>query len=190
MSKRLKAAAAFFALLTPLATANAASAQPVEAPSQTADARPEVIQGGTTQSTDPTAYNYVPEGADSNTGIQPQSASGAEIIRGFGFEWQGVPIQVPLLTLNHQIIGQGTHIQSETANISATASQICNWRVDYQNRFQNQIYATYPGATHWDCSFGSASDVGPSNINVRPGAQCARLYVMGEFRGEQCHAIN
>lgn len=112
------------------------------------------------------------------------------MIQGFGFEWEGVPIQVPLLTLNHEIIGEGTYIASETANIAATGSQICNWRVDYQNRFQDQIFATYPGATHWDCSFASATDVGPSDIHVQPGSQCARLYVMGEFRGEQCHAIN
>lgn len=67
---------------------------------------------------------------------------------------------------------------------------VCNWRIDYQNRNGSTVYRTYRGATHATCNFGAMYDIGPSNVTVRKGKQCARLFVGGSFRGEQCHNIH
>lgn len=46
------------------------------------------------------------------------------------------------------------------------------------------------GKTHNDCSFGNAHDDGFQNFDVKGNAECARLLVMGEYKGEQCHVIH
>ncbi|MFW9114784.1 hypothetical protein [Corynebacterium striatum] len=151
---------------------------------------PQTIMGGNYQSTDPTAYNYLPEGSDPVPNTADRSAFGAATINGFGFEFQGHNFKVPVVTLEHAIEGKGHHIDSESASATFTNGTMCNWRVDYQNRDEHGIHATRKGKTHNDCSLGHVHDDGFKNSDVKGNAECARLFVMGEFRGEQCHAIH
>lgn len=150
----------------------------------------QVIDGGQAQSTDPAAYDYIPEVDDSPSGeIQDRSASGYEPINGFGFTFNGVPFKVTTGELQHRIIGSGNYIESEGVQYRVP-STICNWRVDYQNRSGAQIHRTFKGQKHAGCGFGAVSDNGPRNVHVKAASQqCARLFVADKFRGEQCHNI-
>lgn len=189
LPKQLKLAAAALAFAAPLFTVSFAHAQPVETQNQNFDGGPEIIKGGTTQSTDPTAYNYVSEESEPDTGIQPLSASGYEPINGFIFTFRGVDYKVATGELQHRIIGSGNYIETEGSQYRVP-STICNWRVDYQNRNGAQIHTTFVGQTHVGCSFGAVADTGPTNVYVKSGSQqCARLYIGDHFRGEQCHNI-
>ncbi|WP_141759306.1 hypothetical protein [Corynebacterium sp. HMSC04H06] len=106
----------------------------------------QVIDGGQAQSTDPAAYDYIPEVDDSPSGeTQDRSASGYEPINGFGFTFNGVPFKVTTGELQHRIIGSGNYIESEGAQYRVP-STICNWRVDYQNRSGAQIHRTFKWA--------------------------------------------
>lgn len=100
----------------------------------TADGLHQIIDGGETQSDDPTGYNYVPEDTDaSGSLIRPLSASGYQPINGFSFTFRGNTFHVTTGELQHRIIGSGNYIQSEGSQYRVP-STICNWRVDYQNR--------------------------------------------------------
>lgn len=150
----------------------------------------QVIEGGEAQSADPTAYNYVPkENSTPGKAIQPLSASGYQPINGFGFTYKGNNFKVTTGELQHRIIGSRNHIENEGVQYRVP-STVCNWRVDYQNRNGAQIHRTFVGKTHTGCGFGAVADNGPHNVYVKSGSQqCARLYIAGKFRGEQCHHI-
>ena len=186
-TKMLKTAASLLSALAILpvlsGTAQAETTQGKQEESQT-------IMGGNYQSTDPTAYNYLPEGSDPVPNTADRSAFGSAQLSGFGFTFQGHDFKVPVVNLEHAIKGKGGHIDSESASVTFTNGTLCNWRVDYQNRDENGIHATRKGATHNDCSLGHAHDAGFKNFDVKSNAECARLFVMGEFKGEQCHAIH
>lgn len=148
-----------------------------------------VIEGGQTQSTDPTAYNYIPKDAANLPAIQERSAEGNQVINGFTANILGQNITVPTGNLHHTIFGKGLHIDKEISKYNVPA-QVCNYHIDYQNRGEGKIYSTHVGKTVWDCTPGGA--VGPelTNVDVKRGVQCARLFVNEEFKGEQCHSIN
>ena len=156
----------------------------------TADGLHQIIDGGETQSDDPSGYNYVPEDTDaSGSLIRPLSASGYQPINGFSFTFRGNTFHVTTGELQHRIIGSGNYIQSEGSQYRVP-STICDWRVDYQNRTGSRIHRTFVGSKHIGCSFGAAADTGPQNVYVQSGSkQCARLFVADQYRGEQCHNI-
>lgn len=148
----------------------------------------QVIYGGKTQTNDPTRHDYVDPGDDESTGISPRSAIGYQPITGFSFNFRGNSYKVSTSELKHGINGNGLKINSEYAEYRAP-STVCNWRVDYQNRYGGTIYSTRKGGVHSGCDFGAMYDVGPKNFSVKKGSQCARLYVAGSYRGEQCHNV-
>jgi hypothetical protein len=156
-----------------------------------------VIRGGVTQSLDPTAYNYLAPGVSPGGMVEPMSALGVGYISVFKYSWNGLTIPVPSGYLIHQINGSGLSIPSEWAVYSPSTGvggiwgvNICNWRIDFQNRSSsnNGIILTRVGATHAGCSLTGVSRT-LSNFTVKQGKECARLYVNGTYRGEQCHAV-
>lgn len=187
MNKTLKASAS---LLSSLLLLPALSGMAQAETSQGVQEGPKTIFGGNYQNTDPTAYNYLPEGSDPVPSVEDRSAFGATTINGFGFTFNGHNFEVPVVSLEHSIKGKGGHIESESASATFTNGTMCNWRVDYQNRDENGIHVTRKGKTHNDCSFGHAHDDGFQNFDVKGNAECVRLFVMGEYKGEQCHAIH
>lgn len=71
------------------------------------------------------------------------------------------------------------------------SANICNYRIDFQNRgLDGKIWSTHKGATENSCAW-RLSAIRELNTprHVKPGYQCARLFVGGTFRGEQCHNI-
>ncbi len=148
----------------------------------------EIIEGGTTQSVDPTRYDYVPD--------KPQaiarSAWGHQAIGGYGFSFKGLSLKIPAGTLAHDIQGGSTYIRQEAAQYVLIASaSICNYRIDFQNRdLRGRIVRTYTGNTVNKCArLVTVVRQIRKPFHVQPGVQCARLYVGGKFRGEQCHNI-
>jgi hypothetical protein len=147
-----------------------------------------VIFGGTTQSTDPSRFDYVPAGSLT---ISPRSATGYSNIGGFTFNWGGVPIGIPGFLLQHTLSGSGLTVDQDTANYTfGVQVQLCNYQTAFQNRKGSTIYSTRWSAYHAGCSYGAAlmqNVKGP--FQVKNGQQCARLYVNGNFKGEQCHSV-
>jgi hypothetical protein len=147
----------------------------------------DVILGGTTQSTDPTRFDYVP----AEPAFSGRGAVGYQPIGGFTFTWGGVPIGLPGFVLQHVLTGSGLTVQQETANYTfGVKAQFCNYQTAFQNRKGSTIYSTRWSSYHSGCSYLAA--VG-QNIQgpfaVKNGSQCARLYVNGTFKGEQCHNV-
>lgn len=150
----------------------------------------EVISGGLSQSEDPSRYDYIPPTIDPNSEMTPQSAIGSQMIASFSFNFLGQTIQVPAALLTHEIRGSGTWVDYAGA-FYATPTQVCNYRIDYQNRgTDGRIFNTWKGSNVWDCTFGVVNGASLYSLNLYPGSQCARLFVNGVFRGEQCHSIN
>lgn len=149
---------------------------------------PFLIEGGTVQSMDPTRYDYVPGPSSENPPIQPMTAGGTQFLGSFSFDFGGVSFTVPNARLFHQIMGNGTHVDQEYSYFAALP-KVCNWRIDYQNRYGSTIYSTRSRGTNWTCATFEVKDEGFSNFNLKPGLQCARVYVSGVYRGEQCHNI-
>jgi hypothetical protein len=150
------------------------------------------ILGGTVQSVDPSRYDYVPRGSPSNAPTD-RSATGIALIDGFTYTFGGVEFSIPTFYLLHEIRGSGLVIDSEAATIYwgiTVQPPICNWRFDFQNREGGTIFSTYSTPVHEDCSYGTfwVDESGP--WHVHRGAQCARLFVNGTFRGEQCHSVH
>lgn len=72
-----------------------------------------------------------------------------------------------------------------------SATNISNYRIDFQNRdIHGNIMKTWVGPTQYNCAWRWSMK---REINqpfyVSRGKQCARLFVGGAFRGEQCHNI-
>lgn len=157
-----------------------------------------IVRGGTPQSTDPTRWDYVPDQDEGIGKIQPMSADGVQYISAFRYTIKGVSIPVPSGYLIHSIRGSGLRANSETATYSPApsavgaiwGSNICNWRIDFQNRraSNNSIATTWPGETNSGCTTKLPSRTA-RNIGFVRGVQCARLFVNGVFRGEQCHSV-
>lgn len=147
----------------------------------------ETVLGGTVQSTDPSRYDYVSPNSEADQ--QLRSAAGYAFVPGFMADVFGAQVNIPSGQIFHRINGSGTHIDFETATYT-TAANICNYRIDYQNRDINgHIVATHSNGNHLGCAWGMVGDQGIHNLNVQPGMMCARLFVSGAFRGEQCHHI-
>lgn len=144
----------------------------------------ELIEGGTPQHTDPTSYDYVPENKTAT-----RNAYGDQAIGAFTINVAGQTIHVPSGILHHAIDGKGLHVDKETSWYKVPA-QVCNYRIDYQNRGEGKIWSTRKGGTVWDCKFGGFSGPTITNFNLHRGVECARLFVNEEFKGEQCHSIN
>lgn len=143
------------------------------------------VDGGTVQHTDPTAYNYVPLNVE-DPFKEDRSAKGYAFVPGFTYNGNTIPAG----QIFHAIDGNGTWIDFERATYTA-AGNICNYRFDYQNRDMNgNISWTLSNGDHGGCQFGMVGDQGVRNINVKKGMMCARLYVSGSFKGEQCHHIH
>jgi hypothetical protein len=68
-------------------------------------------------------------------------------------------------------------------------SNICNWRIDFQNRYGSTIYSTSSGTLNSNCQMTGVSRTRATNWTAKVGVECARLFVNGTFRGEQCHSI-
>lgn len=165
-------------------------------PGDSGDSGETIIHGGKPQSVDPTAYNYLPP-ASAGTGIQPMGAAGTQYISPFTYTWKGLAIPVPSGQIYHIIEGDGRYIEQESALYAPVVSiatpwgvNICNWRIDFQNRSatDNSIITTSVGTTRGGCSVLNVKRA-KWDFNVQRGKQCARLYVNGTFRGEQCHAV-
>ena len=150
----------------------------------------DVIYGGTTQSTDPTRYDYVPP-AGAGGGFTTMGATGYANIGGFTFDYQGAKIGIPGFILQHVISGSGLKINEEVATYTfGVQAQLCNYETHFQNRKGSKIYSTRKSSYHAGCSYGFALGQkvnGP--FTVENGAQCARLYVNGAYKGEQCHNV-
>lgn len=88
----------------------------------------EIIEGGTTQSTDATRDDYVPQ-------FQTLNANGVAATSAFKWTWGGVTISVPGGWLGHRITGDGLRITQERTSWgpALNVGQICN----YQFRLQN-----------------------------------------------------
>lgn len=150
------------------------------------------IYGGTTQSVDPTRYDYVPPVTAG--GIQPFSATGVGSIPGFSFTLFGVTFAVPKGILSHTIITSGLTIKSESSiytPASLLGTQICDYKIDYQNRDGSTIYSTVNTGLHDLCLIGvPIVDNYNTSRTVKTGKLCARFFVSGTFRGEQCHNVH
>ncbi len=148
-----------------------------------------IIEGGHTQSDDPTRYDYVPKTPEASL----RSAWGHQAIDGYTIGFKGLSIEIPRGTLAHDIQGGSTYIRQEAAQYALVAqANVCNYRIDFQNRDVNtgRIWSTDRGATVNGCSwrFSVVRQISVPH-HVKPGLQCARLFVGGTFRGEQCHNI-
>lgn len=150
---------------------------------------PQVIYGGTTQSTDPTRYDYVPPASG---GVTPMSATGYAWLAGYTFGWKGFNITVPATHLLHKLNGSGLSITGESATYSygnITNVQVCNYQTQFQNRYGSTIYSTRKASLHEGCSYVAFSQSIPGTFTVKTGVQCARFFVNGIYRGEQCHQV-
>lgn len=149
------------------------------------------IIGGTTQSVDPTRFDYVPPESSGDGTMTPMGADGYAWFGGFTFTYKGLIIGVPALEMRHVINGSGLTISSEYATYQPTVLQglqLCNYQTHFQNRNGNTIYSTYKSTYHEGCEWFTISrQDSPVSQIVKTGQQCARLYVAGTFRGEQCH---
>lgn len=108
----------------------------------------ETIIGGTTQSTDPTRDDYVPD-------FEPLDANGVGTTRAFAWTWQGASISVPNGFLGHKITGSGLRITQERVNWgpALNVGQICNFRFTLQNRYGSTIYSTVRMPLHSGCKY-------------------------------------
>lgn len=148
-----------------------------------------VAYGGTTQSVDPTAYDYVPPSPPA--GVQLFGASGMASVGGFQVTIQGQKITVPGFWMEHVIQGKGYSVTKEWAQYAPVSYlTLCNYQTAFQNRSGSTIYATRWSAYHSGCSTGIFVQNAPGSFQVREGQECARLYVAGVFRGEQCHYVH
>lgn len=180
------------ALTIALAAGLPASAKPSPQPDPTAFTDSAVIYGGKTQSTDPTRYDYVAPVADDGPTVTPQSATGIGWISAFSYSWNGLTIPVPATYLQHTINGSGLRIDSEYADYlygSPFGLKVCNYRTSFQNRYGDTIYSTRWAPLHTGCSYVTFSQSIRGPFTVKTGVQCARYYVNGTFRGEQCHSV-
>ena len=145
------------------------------------------VFGGSAQSDNPASYDYVPKTSTATSAVR--SASGYAWIPAFHYQFGGVNIPVPGGQIFHRIDGQRTHINEEAATYSAPAN-ICNYRFDFQNRDNfGRIVSTRSTGIHNGCQFGMVGHAPLKNFDIQPGMMCARLFVSGSFRGEQCHHI-
>lgn len=113
----------------------------------------------------------------------PLSASGSQPIGGFTVK----DIRIPSMMLDHVINGSGLTINSEVAE--AEGLNLCNYRIDFQNRYGNTIYRTDVGNTYWGCKLLTTGPIYSRFKSVNRGVQCARVFVNGQYAGEQCHNI-
>ena len=158
----------------------------------------DVVLGGTTQDTNPTGYDYVPSvlatSAMTASGVvTPMDASGTGATGAFSYTWGGLTFRVPSGRIAHTVKGKGLQVTKQTANwifLVPTAFQICNYQWQFQNRLGTAIYSTVKSPLFNECRYGNLPNysVG-STRNLKAGQLCARLYVQGTFRGEQCHTI-
>lgn len=147
----------------------------------------EVTLGGTVQHTDPTRDDYVPLPNSSCTPeITPMSATGFAYISAFPFSWKGVTIPIPKGQITHIVKGSGLKLTSEGASYTV-AARPCNVQFKFQNRYGGTIYSTVSGPIYGCGSYFEW--INPTDRAVKRGLQCARLYVNGYYKGEQCHQI-
>lgn len=149
----------------------------------------QVIFGGVAQSSDPSRYDFVPDENDPiYSGVSTRSAWGQQWIGGFSVHG----VTIPTILLTHDLTGSGTKIDREEAYAMSSAGRVCNYRIDFQNRYGSAIYSTVIGKLYTGCS-AIGTTWGGNNVRapytVRTGLQCARLYSGGDFVGEQCHHI-
>ncbi|MGO1592458.1 MAG: hypothetical protein ACTH1Z_01365 [Ancrocorticia sp.] len=148
------------------------------------------IVGGTTQSIDPTRWDYVPPSDETAEGVEPLDANGGEPIGGFTINVNGVPIGIPKMILRHNIKGTKLKVNTEEARIETTGATVCNYRFDFQNRYGKKIYKTNSTGVYSKCTINSGwvkNSYAP--FTAKRGVQCVRLFSNGVFVGEQCHSI-
>lgn len=192
LSERLKLILLTAALSVMLVGMAGVRAQAEQTPANdaTASTTKSLVLGGTTQSVDPTRYDYVAPGG-AGGGIRPMSATGYGWVPAFTYSWNGLQIPVPSGYILHVLKGSGLTVNVDAAQYEPNilGIQICNYRFAFQNRYGKTIYATRWAPLHAGCTYGYFSQgvVGP--FTVRTGVDCARLYVNGIYRGEQCHNV-
>jgi len=186
------AIAATGALLAP-ATAFAADSSSSPSTEAVVTPDPVVILGGTTQSTDPTRYDYVPAKPAGIDGlVTPQNAVGYAYVAAFTFGWKGFNISVPAVNMFHTLNGSGLTVTGESVGYlygNIANVQVCNYQTQFQNRYGSTIYSTRKSALHAGCSYAAFNQSIPGTFSVKTGVQCARYYVNGTYRGEQCHQV-
>lgn len=194
--RRLRWAATFTAALiavTPVTAAHGTSttapkgAVGTSQPAPTADPPAEVVKGGKTQSVDPTKYNYVPE-------VTVQDALGTGVTSGFTYTQAGVTIKIPNGFIAHNLTGTGLKMTNQSANwefaLAGVPAQMCNYQWQFQNRFGSTIYSTVKSQVFTGCVYwGIPKWTYATDRTIRTGSMCARLFVAGTYRGEQCHNV-
>lgn len=119
-----------------------------------------------------------------------RSSGGYAFVSGFNYNFAGVDIHVPTGQIFHRIKGEGLHIEEEVATYT-TPANICNYRFEFQNRDNyGRIVYTRSTGTHYGCLFGMVGHEALKNFYVSPGMMCARVFVSGVFKGEQCHHVH
>lgn len=151
----------------------------------------DVIYGGKVQSTDPRRYDYLPPEELATGMVSTQDAYGATFIPAFNYSWGGLTIPIPGGLIEHGIYGQGLRITRETAAFGPLAGnwQICNHQWQLQNRNGNTIYSTIRLPVQTGCRAGFTTVDYRTVRTVRYGQVCARLYVAGYYKGQQCHHV-
>lgn len=147
-----------------------------------------------TQSVDPTLENFVPLPTDMRYNLpQPRSAWGNQTIGGFNVGIKGVSVTIPKIVLYHKVNGSGLKMTSEFAQVNPVTSIVCNYKIQFQNRYGNSIYSTTSTPLQNGCLsvFNTSSEIfNPSGKRtLKRGLQCARLFINGVYAGEQCHNI-
>ncbi|ADG73005.1 hypothetical protein Cfla_0085 [Cellulomonas flavigena DSM 20109] len=160
-----------------------------------------LVTGGRTQSKDPTAWNYVePTRSFGTAGSVPMDASGVGYTSPFQYEFHGLMLGIPTGIIGHQVYGSGLTVTSESANwgptLTGTPAQICNYQWQFQNRYGSRHYSTLIQPLQEGCwtTLGfkgnfDARYTASHKRTMKTGLLCARLYVNGTFRGEQCHNV-
>lgn len=146
-----------------------------------------IAYGGTVQHVDPTRDDYVPL-------IAPRSATGVGGTSAFYITYAGTQWRIPTGMIGHTVNGSGLRITSESAKWAPSVTvpvQVCNYQWKFQNRYGDTIYSTVSSKVFSGCTLtiGLPAYTYETDRTVKTGALCARFYVNGTFRGEQCHSV-
>ena len=91
----------------------------------------------------------------------------------------------------NKVILVGNLVRDPEYRTTGSGIPVCNFRIDYQNRWGKTIYSTEKGPTRWSCVTNTQFMSRRSrDLKVRAGVLCARLFSNGVFVGEPCHSVH
>lgn len=120
------------------------------------------------------------------------SADGDAFLSAFSYSWQGITIPIPGSYINHKVTGTGLRVTEEEATwmpLPPYSMQQCNVHFEFQNRYGSTIYSTVKMSVIPGCHWGYTTQKYTPDRTLKTGLICARLYVNGTYRGEQCHSV-